>query len=118
ILPVIDNLERALKHAPEGDPLSQGVKMVEKQLLGALEKFGITRFSAEGQPFDPSMHDAIQHVETDSVPPGTVAQQFAAGYMNGPRRFRGARVGGAKAPEGAAPPSPRSSPPPTTSDPK
>src|SRR5690349_12841365 len=46
ILPVIDNLERALKHAPEGDPLTQGVKMVEKQLLQALEKFGITRFSA------------------------------------------------------------------------
>jgi len=104
ILPVIDNLERALKHAPEGDPLAQGVKMVEKQLLGALEKFGITRFNAEGQPFDPSMHDAIQQVETTAHPPGTVAQQFAAGYMNGARLFRAAMVSVAKAPEGATPP--------------
>jgi molecular chaperone GrpE len=103
ILPVIDNLERALKHAPEGDPLAQGVKMVEKQLIGALEKFGITRFNAEGQPFDPSMHDAIQQVETTAHPPGTVAQQFAAGYMNGPRLFRAAMVGVAKAPEGSQP---------------
>jgi molecular chaperone GrpE len=100
ILPVIDNLERALKHAPEGDPLAQGVKMVEKQLTSALEKFGITRFNAEGQPFDPAMHDAIQQVETDAVPPGTVAQQFAAGYMNGPKLFRAAMVAVAKAPEG------------------
>src|SRR5678815_2730148 len=63
ILPVLDNLERALQHAPEKDPLAVGVRMVEKQLLGALEKFGISRFSAVGQPFDPTLHDAIQQVE-------------------------------------------------------
>src|SRR5579859_363888 len=71
ILPVLDNLERALQHAPEKDPLAVGVRMVEKQLLGALEKFGITRFSAVGQPFDPTMHDAIQQVETAEMAPGT-----------------------------------------------
>jgi molecular chaperone GrpE len=103
LLPVIDNLERAIKHAPGDDPLAQGVRMVEKQLLQALEKFGITRFSAEGQPFDPSMHDAIQQVETDAHPPGTVAQQFAAGYLQNGRLLRAAMVGVSKAPEGAPP---------------
>src|SRR5258706_6365674 len=68
ILPVLDNLERALKHAPADDPLAKGVQMVEKQLLQALEKYGVTRFSAVGQPFDPAMHDAIQQIETAEVP--------------------------------------------------
>src|SRR5262245_29446988 len=76
ILPVLDNLERALKHAAADDPLAQGVRMVEKQLLSALEKFGVTRFSAEGQAFDPAMHDAIQQVESTDLTPGSVAQEF------------------------------------------
>ena len=99
LLPVIDNLERALQHASGDDPVAQGVRMVEKQLLGALEKFGITRFSAEGQPFDPNMHDAIQQVETTAVPSGTVAQQFAAGYLSNGRLLRPAMVAVAKAPQ-------------------
>jgi molecular chaperone GrpE len=103
LLPVIDNLERAIKHAPGDDPLAQGVRMVEKQLLSALEKFGITRFSAEGQPFDPAMHDAIQQVETADVPSGSVATQFAAGYLQNGKLLRPAMVGVAKAPEGTQP---------------
>src|SRR3954464_1313594 len=51
IFPVLDNLERALQHAPEKDPLTVGVRLVEKELLKALEKFGVSRFSAVGQPF-------------------------------------------------------------------
>jgi molecular chaperone GrpE len=98
ILPVLDNLERALQHAPEKDPLAVGVRMVEKQLLGALEKFGITRFSAVGQPFDPSLHDAIQQTETSDVPPGSVAMEFAKGYKSGERLIRPAMVAVAKAP--------------------
>jgi molecular chaperone GrpE len=103
LLPVIDNLERAIKHAPGDDPLAQGVRMVEKQLLQAMEKFGITRFSAEGQPFDPAIHDAIQQVETDKLPPGTVATQFAAGYLQNGKLLRPAMVGVSKAPEAAPP---------------
>jgi molecular chaperone GrpE len=101
LLPVIDNLERAIKHAPGDDPLAQGVRMVEKQLVSAMEKFGITRFSAEGQPFDPTMHDAIQQVETTEVPAGNVALQYAAGYLQNGRLLRPAMVGVAKAPEAA-----------------
>ncbi len=100
ILPVIDNLERALKHAASDDPLAQGVRMVEKQFLAALEKFGITRFSGVGQAFDPAMHDAIQQIETDEYPPGAVAQDFASGYLQNGKLLRAAMVGVAKAPTG------------------
>jgi molecular chaperone GrpE len=103
VLPVLDNLERALQHAQEKDPLAVGVRMVEKQLLSALEKFGITRFSAVGQPFDPSMHEAIQQVETRDVPAGSVASEFAKGYMSGGRLLRPAMVAVAKAPADSAP---------------
>jgi molecular chaperone GrpE len=102
ILPVLDNLERALQHAPEKDPLAVGVRMVEKQLLAALEKFGISRFSAVGQPFDPTLHDAIQQVETAEMPPGTVAMEFAKGYKAGDRLIRPAMVAVAKAPAASA----------------
>jgi len=93
-------------HAPEKDPLATGVRMVEKQLLGALEKFGISRFSALGQPFDPNLHDAIQQVETSEVPPGTVALEFAKGYKAGDRLVRPAMVAVAKAPAAAQPDGP------------
>jgi molecular chaperone GrpE len=104
LLPAIDNLERALKHAPAGDPLAVGVQQTEKILLQALEKFGVVRFSSVGKPFDPSIHDAIQQVETSEHPPGSVAQEFASGYMIGPRLLRPAMVAVAKAPAGDTPP--------------
>ncbi len=104
ILPVLDNLERALKHAAADDPLAAGVRMVEKQLLSALEKIGVTRFSAEGQAFDPAMHDAIQQVETSELTPGAVAQEFSKGYMLGGRLLRPAMVAVAKPPEQAPTP--------------
>jgi len=100
LLPAIDNLERALKHAAPGDPLAVGVQQTEKLLLQALEKFGVVRFSSVGKPFDPSMHDAIQQVETAEHPPGSVAQEFASGYMIGQRLLRPAMVAVAKAPAG------------------
>jgi len=104
LLPAIDNLERALKHAPAGDPLAVGVQQTEKLLLQALEKFGVVRFSSVGKPFDPSIHDAIQQVETAEHPPGSVAQEFASGYMIGQRLLRPAMVAVAKAPAGDTPP--------------
>ena len=74
------------------------MQQTEKILLQALEKFGVVRFAAVGKPFDPSLHDAIQQVETAEHPPGTVAQEFASGYMIGPRLLRPAMVAVAKAP--------------------
>jgi molecular chaperone GrpE len=98
LLPALDNLERALKHAPENDAVAAGVRLVEKQLLSSLEKFSVVRFSSVGKPFDPSVHEAIQQVETSEHAPGVVAQEFASGYMQGTRLLRAAMVGVAKAP--------------------
>jgi molecular chaperone GrpE len=106
LLPVFDNLERALKHAAADDPLATGVQMVEKQLMSVLDKIGVTRFSSIGQPFDPTVHDAIQQVETAEYPAGTVAVEFASGYRAGNRLLRPAMVGVAKAPPSVEPPVP------------
>ena len=103
LLPALDNLERALKAAPEKDPVAVGVNLVNKQILSALEKFEVKRFSALGQPFDPNLHEAIQQVETSDVAPGSVSMEFAHGYMVGSRLLRAAMVAVAKAPAQASP---------------
>jgi molecular chaperone GrpE len=99
ILPVLDNLERATQALAKGgsvESLAQGVKLVEKQLHAALEKFQVKAFEAVGVPFDPMRHEAIQQVETDEQAPGTVASVFARGYMIGDRLLRPAMVAVAK----------------------
>jgi molecular chaperone GrpE len=98
LLPALDNLERALKAAPEKDQVAIGVRLVDKQIMQALEKFDVKRFSAIGQPFDPNMHEAIQQVESTDVAPGSVAQEFAHGYTQAGRLLRAAMVAVAKAP--------------------
>src|SRR6185503_17200283 len=102
--------DRALQAAARGgsvDALSQGVKLVEKQLIAGLEKFGIKGFDSKGQPFDPARHEAIQQVESAELPPGVVAEEFARGYFIGERLLRPAMVAVSK-----APPAPRSEPEP------
>ncbi|MEO6951805.1 MAG: nucleotide exchange factor GrpE [Polyangia bacterium] len=98
LLPALDNLERALQAAPEKDPVAVGVRLVDKQVMSALEKFEVKRFSALGQPFDPNMHEAIQQVESSDVAAGSVAKEFAPGYTVSGRLLRAAMVGVAKAP--------------------
>ncbi len=105
LLPALDNFERALEALANGgtlEQLGQGVKLVDKQLHSVLEKFEIKGFEAQGEPFDPNRHDAIQQLETSEVPPGTVAKVFSRGYLIGPRLLRAAMVAVAKQP--SAPP--------------
>lgn len=94
-LPVLDNLERALAATAQGgtvDTLVQGVKQVQRQAEGALEKFGVKSFESLGQPFDPTRHEAIQQVESAELPPGTVAEVYQRGYAMGDRLVRAALV--------------------------
>lgn len=101
LLPVLDNLERALAAVASGgsvEALGEGVRLVEKQFHSALEKFEVRRFDALGQPFDPARHEAIQQLETEATPPGTVAQVYARGYTVGDRLLRAAMVAVAKGP--------------------
>lgn len=102
LLPALDNFDRALtaarsNQAPGVGVIVEGVQMVQKQLFAALEKFQIKTFEAEGKPFDPNVHEAIQQVETDAVPPGAVALVFQRGYTIGSRLLRPAMVAVARA---------------------
>lgn len=102
LLPALDNFDRALtaarsNQAPGVAVIVEGVQMVQKQLFAALEKYQIKTFESEGKPFDPNVHEAIQQVETDAVPPGAVALVFQRGYTIGNRLLRPAMVAVARA---------------------
>lgn len=100
ILPVVDNLDRALAAAPSDDPLSGGVKLVLKVLEEALARHGVKSFHAMGQPFDPKMHEALMAVPTAEQAPGTVVMQHGRGFLLNDRLVRPALVAVAAAPGG------------------
>jgi molecular chaperone GrpE len=100
LLPVFDNLERAAQHAEsatEVQALADGIGMVMRQFADTLGKVGVERIAALGQPFDPSVHEAVQSLETADHPPGAVAAELQAGYRLGERVIRPAMVVVAKA---------------------
>ena len=94
-LPVIDNLERALKHA-SGDPVEQGlrhgVELTYKMFMNVLAQNGVTPIKAWHQPFDPDIHEALGFVQQDKLPPGTVAHVEQTGYMLEDSLLRSAKV--------------------------
>jgi molecular chaperone GrpE len=84
ILPVIDNLERALEHASQGDGaqgIEEGVRLTLAALFKALEKNGVTRVEALGKVFDPNLHEAFYQEERSDVEPDTVVSEFQKGYQ-------------------------------------
>jgi molecular chaperone GrpE len=105
MLPVVDNLERAIEHATSQagtNPIVEGVQLVLRQFLTAFERLDVTPIEAAGQPFDPNLHEAISQQESDA-PPGTVVQVLQRGYKSGDRLLRPALVVVAKA-KSAPPP--------------
>lgn len=104
MLPVIDNLERAVEHAEaagEGAAAAsiiEGVKLVLRQFAQALERCDVVPVDAVGKPFDPALHEAISQVETGDQPPGSVVQALQKGYTIGSRLLRPSLVVVAKAP--------------------
>jgi molecular chaperone GrpE len=102
MLPIVDNLERAVAHAQgggNGKPLVEGVELVLKALIDVLGKHGLVQLSAVGQPFDPERHEAMAQVESDSHTPNTVVDEYHKGYLLFDRLLRPALVSVAKAPE-------------------
>ncbi|MFZ3136164.1 MAG: nucleotide exchange factor GrpE [Thermodesulfovibrionales bacterium] len=83
ILPFIDHLEMALKHASNevSSGLVQGVEITLRELKKTLEKFGLTAIEAEGKPFDPVVHHAMSQVERNDTEDNTVVEDFRRGYM-------------------------------------
>ena len=101
LLPVFDGLERAADHAKsatEMSALTDGIDRVIKLFVDTLAKIGVEKLEARGQAFDPSVHEAIQQLETPDMPPGRVAHQVQAGYKMGGRLVRPCMVVVAKAP--------------------
>jgi molecular chaperone GrpE len=90
MLPVVDNLERAIEHATTQagtNPIVEGVQLVLRQFTTAFERLDVTPVDAAGQPFDPNLHEAISQQESEQ-PPGTVVQVLQRGYRIGDRLLR------------------------------
>lgn len=92
LLPVLDNLERAADAAEEKSPLADGVKMVLKQFFDTLEKMNVAAIEAVGGEFDPMVHNAVMHVEDDSVGTNIVVEEFQKGYKYKERVIRHSMV--------------------------
>ena len=84
MLPTIDNFERGLAMLTEeqkAEPFAQGMEKTYRQMLAALESAGVKQIEAVGKPFDPNLHNAVMHVEDDSVGENIVVEDFQKGYM-------------------------------------
>ena len=95
LLPVVDNLERAIKSSREGgnsDVLIQGVELTLKQLTGALTRFYVTPVETVGQPFNPATHHSVTSVASKKVPEQHVVEEFQRGYLLHDRILRPAMV--------------------------
>lgn len=100
MLPVFDSLDRASVHAETATDvkaLADGIGLVLRLFGDTLGKLGIERVAAVGQPFDPSVHEAVQQMETSDFEPGTIAAEIQAGYRNSEKLIRPALVVVAKA---------------------
>lgn len=97
LLPVVDDMERALEAANAThnfDALSNGVELVMNKLLAALRSVGVERMEGVGAPFNPELHEAVQQVEpTDEFPSGTIAQELRSGYTQHGHVVRPSLVG-------------------------
>jgi molecular chaperone GrpE len=105
LLGAVDNLDRAVDHARRSgsgdfESMLQGVELVQRELQGVLAKHGVTRIEAAGEPFDPTVHEAIAQQEEGSVPANTVVQVYQPGYRLWDRLLRPARVVVSRPPAG------------------
>ena len=91
-LPVYDNLERALKAPCSDEAYQKGVEMTMNQLKEVLSKLGIEEIPALGEKFDPNYHNAVMHVDDDSVEDNTIVEVFQAGFKTGEKVVRFAMV--------------------------
>ena len=92
LLPVYDNLSRALKAECSDPNFYKGVEMTMTQLLGIFEKLGVTPIEAEGQPFDPAEHNAVVHVEDEALGENVVVEEFQKGFKLNDKVIRFAMV--------------------------
>lgn len=93
LLPIADNIERALgQENASAEDMRKGVEMIEAQIEQAFEKLGITSSGAVGEPFDPNLHNAVAHIEDESLGENVISAVFQKGYLLGGRVVRHAMV--------------------------
>lgn len=101
LLEIVDNFERAAQHA-EGEAdaaaLKSGMDMIYNQFKSLLRRHDVTPIESVGQPFDPSVHEALMQVESDEHPEGTVVNELTRGYKIGDKVLRYAKVGVSRGP--------------------
>ncbi len=113
VLPIVDNLERAVeasRGATDVGAVISGIEMVLRSFDDVASRMGVTRVEAMGERFDPTLHDAIQQVESAEHPPGTVLTVVVSGYRIGERLLRPAMVVVSKAPSAPQPVTPEAEP--------
>lgn len=92
LLPVYDNLERALKNETSDEAYKKGVEMTMSELTKILSGMGITPFGAAGEAFDPQRHNAVMHIEDESLGENVIAEVFQTGFAMGEKVIRFAMV--------------------------
>ena len=92
LLPVYDNLERAVQQETADEAYAKGVQMTMNQLKTVLEKLGVTEIPAKGETFDPNVHNAVMHMEDESLGENVVAEVFQAGFKLGDKVIRPSMV--------------------------
>ena len=91
-LPVYDNLERALNQTTEDEAYRKGVEMIMSQFIATLEKLGVTPMDCLGQTFDPSLHNAVMHVDDEEKGENEIVEVFQKGFLLGEKVIRFAMV--------------------------
>lgn len=91
LLPIIDNLERAAMY-DDGEKVKEGLVMTAKATIEVFKKLGVEDFGKVGETFDPNMHNAVMHIDDDSLSEGEIVEVFQKGYKRGKRIIRFAMV--------------------------
>ncbi len=95
LLPVLDDMERALDHAEQSkevNSLLEGTELIQKKMLGILEKQGLEPLPAEGEDFDPDQHDALMQIEKENVESGKIIEEHLRGYILNGKVIRHSQV--------------------------
>ena len=95
LIPVVDNIERGIESAKESkdfESLNEGIQLINKQLDDLLKKRDVIAIEARGEPFDPKLHEAMMHIESDDVPENAVIEEFQRGYLLHDRVIRPSMV--------------------------
>lgn len=88
VLPVLDNLERALAASQSEDPLYEGVKMISKQFYEVLKSIGVEEIKTVGEKFDPNFHNAVMHIDDEAYGENEIVEEFQKGFKIGDRIVR------------------------------